>query len=324
MRVVIVGSGAIGTWIGAALARAGEDVVLVARGPHREAMAAHGVLVRAADEEDYRVAPAVVGSAEEAEHADAVILSVKSHDTPAVARGVGTLLADDTPVVTAQNGIPWWWFHPEGRTVEAVDPGGVVFSAIPPSHALGLVVYLGAAILEPGVVSTRPEAGLIIGEPDGTSSARLGAVADALERGGFPVRRTPEIRKEIWTKLMGNASFNPVSVLTRAGLGTMVHDPGVQDVVRSIMHEVVAVAAAAGAAPEMSIEDRIALTGLLGDHKTSTLQDVEAGKPLELAALCGAVVELADGAGVPVPTLRTVTALAELHARVSISASAFV
>jgi 2-dehydropantoate 2-reductase len=163
-------------------------------------------------------------------------------------------------------------------------------------------------------VETRPEAGLVIGEPDGSTSPRLTAIADALEGAGFPVRRTPDIRTELWTKLMGNAAFNPISILTRAGLGTMASDPGVRAIAARVMQETVEVAGALGAAPAISIEDRLAITARLGDHKTSTLQDLEAGRRLELAAITGAVVELADLTGVAAPTLRTVHALAALLA----------
>lgn len=311
----IMGAGAIGTWLGVALAEAGEDVTLVARGPHLEAMQRSGVLLRDAGGER-AVAVRATGDPASVGAVDVVLIAVKAHDLPAAAPQLAPLLGPDTTVVSAQNGIPWWWFHGRAqRRVEAVDPGGAVSAALPPARALGSVVYLGASIPAPGVLATRPEAGLVLGEPDGSASTRLDLVASALERAGFPVRRTPDIRAAIWTKLMGNASFNLLSVLTRAGLGVMATDPGSRAIVARLMAEIVEVAAADGAPVTLSIEDRIALTARLGDHRTSTLQDLDAGKRLELGALGAAVLELADGHEVAAPTLRTVYALADLQAR---------
>jgi 2-dehydropantoate 2-reductase len=314
MHVAVVGAGAIGTWLGAALARAGHDVALIARGPHLDAMRAAGGVTLGGE----HVPLLAVGEPAEIGPVDAVILSVKAHDQAAAGAAMVPLLGPHTPIVSAQNGIPWWYFHGHpvhpSRRVEAVDPGGAVTAVLDPARAIGLVVYLGARVAAPGVVETRPEAGLVIGEPDGSTSARLTAIADALEDAGFPVRRTPDIRTELWTKLMGNAAFNPISILTRAGLGTMASDPGVRAVAARVMAETVEVAGALGAAPAISIDDRLAITARLGDHKTSTLQDLEAGRRLELAAITGAVVELADLTGVAAPTLRTVHALAALAA----------
>jgi 2-dehydropantoate 2-reductase len=280
-------------------------VTLIARGAHREAIAARGLRVG-----DYTVHPRL----EPDGPVDAVLLPTKAHDQLAAAPAVRALLGPDTPVVAAQNGIPWWYFHPEPRRIEAVDPGGALSAAIGPERAIGLVAYLGARIPEPGVVEVRPEAGIDIGEPSGDSTPRLRAVAGALRDAGFEVRERDDIRTEIWTKLLGNASFNPISLLTRAGLGTLARDRGTREVIALVMAETVEVARAYGAAPTISIEDRLAITERLGDHKTSTLQDFEAGKPLELAALVDAVIELAGAAGVPVPTLRIVGALAALVA----------
>jgi 2-dehydropantoate 2-reductase len=319
MRVAVVGAGAIGSWLGAALARAGHDVALVARGRHLDAMRRTGGVVLHSAAGAETVPLLATGDAREVGAVDAVLLAVKAHDQAAAGVAVGPLLGPGTPVVAAQNGIPWWYFHGHarhpGRRVETVDRGGAVSALLSPARAIGLVVYLGARVVAPGVVEGRPEAGLVIGEPDGSDSPRMTAVADALEGAGFPVRRTPAIRAELWTKLMGNAAFNPVSILTRAGLGTMARDPGTRAVVARVMAETVAVAAALGDAPDISIEDRLALTERLGDHKTSTLQDLEAGRRLELDALTGAVVELADLTGVAVPQLRTLHALASLLAR---------
>lgn len=311
MRWAIFGAGAIGTWVGAALAQAGEDAALVARGAHLEALQRQGgARLRHPDGREEHVAVRAVGPDATAQvgPVDVVVLTVKAHDLLPAAPAIVPLLGDDTVLVAAQNGIPWWW----GR-IEAVDPGGALGAALAPERALGTVVYLGGHVAAPGVVAISPEAGLVLGEPDGTASERLERVAAGFERAAFPVRRTDNIRREVWTKMMGNASFNLISVLTRAGIGTMAADPGVAPIVERVMEDVVAVAG--DDAPEISIAERLAISRRLGDHKPSTLQDLEAGKRVELDALGAAVVELADQRGVPAPTLRTVYALADLQAR---------
>ncbi|WP_354698467.1 2-dehydropantoate 2-reductase [Paraconexibacter sp. AEG42_29] len=319
LRFAVLGAGAIGTWIGAALAESGADVTLVARGAHLDALVRDGARLVSADGE--RTVPVrAVQDTGQVGPVDVVILAVKVHDVVAAGPALQGLLGPDTTVVAAQNGVPYWQFH--GRAddgastrLESIDPGGAVSALLPPERILGCVVYLGASILAPGVVATRPEAGLILGEPDGTSSPRLEQVARALEHAGFPVRRTADIRAEIWTKLMGNASINLVSVLTRAGLGTMVNDAGTGPIVATLMREVVEIAGAAGARPQISVDERLRITARLGDHKSSTLQDLEAGKRLELDALGAAVIEVADAVGVAAPMLRAVYALADLQAR---------
>lgn len=319
LRFAVLGAGAIGTWIGAALTESGADVTLVGRGAHLSALVRGGACLRSADGE--RTIPVrAVEDAAEVGPVNVVILAVKVHDVIAAGPALRSLMGPQTTVVAAQNGVPFWQFHGRdglggGRRLETIDPGGAVTTLLTPARVLGCVVYLGASILAPGVVATRPEAGLVLGEPDGSLSPRLEVIAAALERAGFPVRRTQDIRAEIWTKLMGNASINLVSVLTRAGLGTMVNDAGTGPIVATLMREVVEIAAAAGARPQISIDERLRITGRLGEHKSSTLQDLEAGKRLELDALGAAVIEVADAVGVAAPTLRAVYALADLQAR---------
>ena len=319
MRIAVVGAGAIGGAIAARLALAGHDVALLARGRTLQAVRADGLrLITPASDDTVR--PLATDDPGEIGAADAVLLAVKAHQQLAAAGSLGPLLGPDTPVVAAQNGIPWWYFHAhggphDGRRVEAVDPGGALSAAIAPERAIGLVAYIGARVAAPGVVEMRPEAGLVLGEPDGSDSPRLRAIAAALAEAGLEARTRPDIRVEIWTKLMGNATFNPISVLTRAGLGEMALHPGTRAVVAQGMRELVAVAAALGAAPTIDIEARLALTERLGDHKTSTLQDLEAGRPLELDAITGAAVELADLTDTDAPALRTIHALADLAAR---------
>lgn len=317
MRVAIVGAGSIGLWLGAALDRAGHDVALLARGDSLAGLRRRGIRVRGADGDDYDVHPLATDDPHHVGSVDAVVLAVKAHDQLGAAPIVQALLGPDTVIAVAQNGIPWWYFHGltgpyEGRHIQAIDPGGALSAALPPDRALGMVVYLGARTPEPGLVETRLEAGLVIGEPDDTPSDRLHRIAATLEESGFPVRITTDIRTELWTKLMGNVSFNPISMLTRAGLGTMAADVGVRAVIARVMEESVEIARAVGADPTISIEDRLAITERLGDHKTSTLQDLEAGKRLELDCMTGAVVELAARMGIDVPHIRAVHACAKL------------
>ena len=296
MRIAVAGAGAIGTWLGAGLARAGHDVALLGRGAHGEAIG-EGVRVRGAETYDVQVKTALDGPV------DLVIATVKAHDLP------GLEIPPDAPVLAAQNGIPWWYFHPEPRRLESVT------ATIDPARAIGLVVYMGAAIGPPGTVNVRPEAGLVIGEPANEITPRLTKIADALEEAGFPVRRSTDIRTDIWTKLMGNAAFNPISMLTGAGLGSIATHPGTRAVVTKAMEEAVAIARAVGANPTISIPDRLAVTERLGEHKTSTLQDLEAGKRVELDAILAAPVELARMTNTPAPTLELLLALADLQAR---------
>jgi len=318
VRIAVVGAGAIGGALGGALALAGHDVSLVARGAHLEALQDRGLRLVGPDREDVvRVQatddPAQIGAV------DAVLLTVKAHAQAEAGRMLAPLLGPETPVVAAQNGVPWWYFHAhggeyDGRRIEAVDPGGALSQAIPPHRAIGLVAYIGATVPEPGVVHVRPEAGLVLGEPGGSDSERLRAITGALDGAGLNARTRPDLRVEIWTKLMGNATFNPISVLTRAGLGTIASHPGTRAVVAAGMRELVAVATVLGAAPTIDIEARLAITARLGEHKTSTLQDLEAGRTLELDAIIGATVELAELTETDAPVLRMLWALGSLAA----------
>jgi 2-dehydropantoate 2-reductase len=306
MRIAVVGAGAIGTWLAAALSRAGEDVALLSRTAGFDE-------VRVTGTEEYVARPQITADAASIGPVDAVFLAVKAHDQLAAAPSVQAVLGPETSIIAPQNGIPWWYFP--DRPVQAVDPEGALSALLPRERAVGMVVYLGATLVKQGVVAVRPEAGLVVGEPSGEDTPRLRAIVAALEGAGFPVRVTADIRTELWTKLMGNVAFNQISLLTRAGLGTIALDPAVRRIVAAMMAETVEIARATGADPTISIEDRLAITERLGDHKPSTLQDLEAGKRLELDAIAAAVVELADVAGVDAPTVRIVTALADLEAR---------
>jgi 2-dehydropantoate 2-reductase len=312
MKFLIAGAGAIGAYIGARMAQAGFDVTLFARGPHLRAMQEHGVQVKTADGDgNFTARPRVVGSLEEVGAVDVVFLGVKAHALPQLAPQLKPVLGPDTTVVSTQNGIPWWYFQGfggewEGLRLERVDPGGVISAAIPARSVVGSIVYFATEIPSPGVIHHIEGNRITLGEPDGTRSDRIRQIAEALIASGFRCPVTTRIRHEIWVKVLGNASFNPVSALTRATLAQMARDPGVSSVIRSIMQEVEAVSQKLGMELPVSIDQRIAGAEKVGEHKTSMLQDLEAGRPMELEAPVGAVVELGERVGLPMTVTRTV------------------
>jgi 2-dehydropantoate 2-reductase len=319
MRFLIAGAGAIGAYIGARMAQAGFDVTLFARGPHLRAMQERGVLVKSV-EGDFVARPAIVGSLKEVGPVDVVFLGVKAHGLPQLAPQLGPVLGPDTTVVSTQNGIPWWYFQGfggdwEGLRLERVDPGGVISSAIEVRRVVGSIVYFSTEIPSPGVVQHIEGNRISLGEPDGSRSDRCRRIAEALIASGLRCPVTTRIRQEIWVKVLGNASFNPVSALTRATLVQMVRDPGVCSVIRNIMEEVAAVSRKLGMELPVSIDQRIAGAEKVGEHKTSMLQDLEAGRPMELEALVGAVVELGERMGLPMTCTRTVYHCAKLLAQ---------
>jgi 2-dehydropantoate 2-reductase len=223
-------------------------------------------------------------------------------------------------VVAGQNGIPWWYFHKlpgpyEGRRIEAVDPGGATSAVLPPERAIGCVVYAATEIESPGVIRHVEGTRFSIGEPSGEVSARCTALSEAMIAGGLKSPVEAELRDDIWIKLMGNASFNPISVLTRATMAEIYEHQPTRKVVAQVMEEILDIAARVGSKPAITVERRLRGAGGVGHHKTSMLQDLEAGKPLELDALVTAVVELADITGAPAPTLRAVHAATDLLAR---------
>jgi 2-dehydropantoate 2-reductase len=310
MKFLIAGAGAIGAYIGARMAHAGFDVTLFARGPHLRAMQEQGVQVKSS-EGDFVARPTIVGSLENFGPVDVVFLGVKAHGLPQLAPQLQPVLGPDTTVVSTQNGIPWWYFQGfggewEGLRLERVDPGGVISSAIKAHSVVGSIVYFATEIPSPGVVQHIEGNRFTLGEPDGTRSERIRQLAEALVASGFRCPVTARIRHEIWVKLLGNASFNPVSALTRATLCQMARDPGVSSVIRNMMQEVEAVSQRLGMELPISIDQRIAGAEKVGEHKTSMLQDLEAGRPIELEALVGAVVELGERAGFPMSCTRTV------------------
>ena len=311
MSIAIVGAGATGGFLGAHLARSGQDVLLIARGPHLAAMRERGITVRSGDgNEEFTAHPECTDDISAIGRAEIVFLTLKAHAIAAVAPSLGRALGEDAALVTAQNGIPWWYF--EDRHLEAVDPGGVIAASIPYRKVVGCVVYPATSLAEPGVVEHVEGTRFSIGEPDGSRSERALGISSLLVAAGLKAPVQTRIRNEIWLKVLGNATLNPVSALTRATLAEIVANTATRDLVRNLMEEVDAVARALGIEIPLSIEKRMEGAAATGDHRTSMLQDLEAGRPLEIDALLGAVVELAVGAGVAVPSLTALYALTRL------------
>jgi len=316
MRFLIAGAGAIGAYIGALMARAGFDVTLFARGAHLEAMQQHGVRVKSSAG-DFESSPKISGTLTNVGTFDVVFLGVKAHSLTQLAPHLAPVLGPKTTVVSTQNGIPWWFFQGfggewEGLRLERIDPGGVISSAIDAHRVVGSIVYFSTEIIAPGVIQHIEGNRISLGEPDGTRSERLRQIAEALIASGLRAPITTHIRNEIAVKLLGNLAFNPVSALTRATLAQMTKDSDVCNVVRQIMCEASTVAAKLGLELPVTIDQRIAGAAKVGEHKTSMLQDLEAGRPMELEAIVGAVVELGERVGVPMPYTETVYACAKL------------
>jgi 2-dehydropantoate 2-reductase len=316
MRFLVVGAGAIGAYIGALMARAGFNITLFARGPHLRAMQADGVQVKTAAG-DFTAHPKIAGSLPEAGPADVVFLGVKAHSLTQLAPQLVPVLGPETTVVSTQNGLPWWFFQGfggqwDGLRLERVDPGGNISSTIEAKRVVGSIVYFSTEIVAPGLIQHIEGNRISLGEPNGTRSERSRKIADALIASGLRAPVTTHIRNEIWVKILGNVAFNPVSALTGATLGQMTRDPDACKLVREIMCEAAAVAERLGLDLPVSIDQRIAGAAKVGEHKTSMLQDLEAGRPMELEAVVGAIVELGDRVGVAMPHTRTVYACAKL------------
>ena len=319
MRFAIIGAGAIGAYIGAKLARAGEDVLLIARGRHLEAMKTHGVRVHGPDG-DFTAHPPATDDWSEAGTYDYILLTVKAHSLTGLAPRLAPLIGPDTTIVSTQNGMPWWYFqhlegHWKGTSLEMTDPGGAIGRSIDPKRVIGCVVYPATLIVEPGVIRHIEGDRLALGELDGTRSDRCKRLSAALGAAGFrcPVRRN--IRHDIWVKLAGNAAFNPISALTGATLLEIASDEDGRALARLAMAETYAVAKALGVNPSVTIDQRLAGAEKVGHHKTSMLQDAEAGRPMELDSVVGVVVELGEMLGVPTPHTRTLYASAKLLSR---------
>ncbi len=322
MRICVFGAGAIGGYVGAKLAAKGEaEVSLVARGPHLQAMQARGLtLVEAGAETTVKVV--ATDRPAELPQQDYVFLALKAHSVPGVLDGLRPLLGPDTAVVTAQNGIPWWYFYRhggpfDGHRIAAVDPGGRIWDAIGPERAVGCVVYPAAEISAPGVIHHVEGDRLPLGEPSGEKSERVTTLSRVLVAAGLRAAVRPAIRTDIWVKLWGNLSFNPISALTGATLDEIARDPGTRAVARQMMVEAETIATALAVRLPIDVDRRIAGAEEVGAHKTSMLQDLERGRPMEIDALVTAVQELGRLTRVPTPAIDMVLALVGQRARLA-------
>lgn len=321
MKVCIVGAGSIGGHVGVKLALGGEDVTLIARGPNLAAIRAQGMRLVMHDGAEH-VARNVRSTASFAEAGpqDVVILAMKAHQVTPVAGELEHLLHEGTVIVTMQNGIPWWYFQRhggpfEGRVVESVDPGGVIMRTVDPKRILGCVVYPAAELSAPGVVHHIEGDRFPIGELDGSTTERAQRVSDMFARASLKAPVLDNIRSEIWLKLWGNLTFNPISALSHATLVDICRFPQSRALAASMMSEAQEVANKLGITFRVSLEKRIAGAEKVGKHKTSMLQDVEAGRDPEVDPLVGSVVELGKLTGTPTPHIDTVYALVKLLAR---------
>jgi 2-dehydropantoate 2-reductase len=324
MKICIVGAGAIGGMLGAKLAQHGHEVTLILRGANLAAVRQNGLTLIEENGHRFVAQPALAtASLGEAGPQDVVILALKAHQVAAIAPDLAALLHEDTRIVTMQNGVPWWYFHKlpagpatryEGTPLNAVDPGGIVASHIEVRRVIGSVVYPAAEVIEPGVVKVIEGNRFSLGELDGADTPGIRAVADAFKAAGFKAPISNDIRSEIWLKLWGNLSFNPISALTHATLEDICVNPGTRSLAADMMREAQAIGEKLGVQFKVSLDKRINGAQAIGQHKTSMLQDVEAGRPLELQALVGAVIELGQITDTPTPHIRAVYALASLLA----------
>lgn len=318
MKIAVVGAGAIGGYLGARLARSGEEVTFIARNRNLEAINARGfrLILEDGTEEHAPTAKAVQHMAD-AGAQDVVLLTLKAHQVKDVLPGLRELFGPQTLVVTMINGIPWWYFHKlggayEGRRLDSVDPGGVIDQHIERERIIGSVVYPASELIEPGVVKVIEGNRFTLGELDGQRSERIDALSQAMMRAGFKAPVSRDIRSELWIKLWGNLSFNPISALTHATLEQICRFGPTRALAAAMMREAQTVAEKLGVRFKISLEQRIAGAEAVGAHKTSMLQDVEHGRALELEALVGSVVELGRITGTPTPTIEAVYAATSL------------
>jgi 2-dehydropantoate 2-reductase len=317
LRVAVLGAGAIGAYVGAALVRGGSDVVLIARGPHLRALQEHGVRVLS-PRGDFEAHPRATDDLAAVQGVDVVFVALKAHSLPDMAPRLGALLAGShTAVIAAQNGIPFWYFQDlpapmNNWRLETVDPGGRIAEAIGPERAIGCVIYCSTEIESPGVIRHSEGTRFTIGEPDGSISERCLRISEAFIAGGLKCPVEADLREQLWVKLLGNAAFNPMSALTRATMAQLGALPETRAILKAVIEEVAAVATALGVQLSVSVEKRLEGGIRVGAHKTSMLQDLEVGRRLELECIVGAVVELADRLNLPVPHTRTLYACTKL------------
>ena len=320
MRICIVGAGAIGGLLGVKLAQAGEDVTLIARGPHLAAIRANGLKLVPEDGGEIVVRPKATDRIADAGVQDLVILGMKAHQVAAVVKDLPTMYHDETIVFAAQNGVPWWYFMKhggpyEGRRLESVDPGGTIADNLPVARVIGSVVYPAAEITSPGVVKLIEGNRFSVGEIDGSETPRIKRISELLINAGFKSPILADIRAEIWLKLWGNLCFNPISALSHATLVDICRFPLTRDLASKMMTEAQTLAEGLGIKFRVTLEKRIAGAEGVGKHKTSMLQDVEAGRPPEISALVGSVVELGRITGTPTPHIDAIYAVACLLAK---------
>jgi len=321
VRIAIFGAGAIGGLLGARLAAAGADVSLVARGPHLAAMRERGLELRAGGK-SILTRPRVSDSAAELGPQDYVVITLKAHSVAPAIQSMLPMFGPETAVVWGVNGLPWWYFYGldgpwRDLRLASVDPGNRQWDGIGPERAIGCVVYPAAEVIEPGVIELVEGDRFTLGEPDGGRSARVTRLSEALIAAGFKAPVRPRIRDEIWIKLWGNLSFNPISALTTATLDAIVGDGETRAIARAMMVEAQTIAERLGIRFPITVDKRIEGAGAVGAHKTSMLQDLERGRPIEIGALVDAVRELGAITAVPTPTIDIVAGLLRLRARVA-------
>lgn len=320
MKICVFGAGAIGGYMGVKLAQAGADVSLVARGPHLAAMKSNGLKLIEEGGEETVVSVTASDNPADLGVQDYIIVTLKAHSVPPIVDKMKPLIGPNTTIVSGVNGVPWWYFHKiggehEGTRLESVDPGNAQWDGFGPDRVLGCVVYPAAEVIEPGVVKHIEGNRFSLGEPDGSKSERAVALSQALSSAGLKAPVRPRLRDEIWVKLWGNLSFNPISALTHATLEVLCTDPGTRAVAKGMMLEAQEIAEALGVKFPIDVERRIDGGAAVGAHRTSMLQDLDQGRPMEIDALVGSVQELGRVVGVPTPTIDTVLALVQLRAR---------
>jgi len=316
-RYAVVGAGAIGAYVGASLARGGADVTLIARGPHLAAMRERGGVQVKSERGDFSAQIAATDDMAAVGTVDCVIIALKAHQIVPVLPQIETLIAPHTRVVGMQNGIPWWYFQRlggphDGLVLQTVDPGGKLAAAFDPDRVVGCVIFSSTEIAAPGVIRHIEGTRYSLGRPGGGVDDALEQIAAAFVAGGLKAPIEPNLRPDIWLKVLGNAALNPISALTRATIAGMMRDPDTESLIRTIMEEAQALANALGITLPVSIDKRMDGARRVGEHKTSMLQDVELGRPFELDVILGAVVELGGVLGVPVPASQLVYTLTKL------------
>jgi len=320
MKICVFGAGAIGGYMGAKLAQAGADVSLVARGPHLAAMQDKGLTLLEHDQDPQIVPVTASDDPTKLGRQDYVIVTLKAHSVPPVVDKMQPLIGPNTTIVSGVNGVPWWYFYKiggdlEGTRLATVDPSNAQWDGFGPQRVLGCVVYPAAEVPEPGTIKHIEGNRFSLGEPDGTKSERALALSKALMAAGLRAPVRPRLRDEIWVKLWGNLSFNPISALTHATLDVLCTDEGTRPVARNMMLEAQTIAEKLGVKFPIDVERRIDGGAAVGAHRTSMLQDLDQGRPMEIDALVGSVQELGRVTQTPTPTIDTVLALIKLRGR---------